>query len=205
MAYSDLYGKLTDEQLLLLIKKGNRGAFTQFYERYNKLVYAVSYKYLMNREQAEDTVQYVFIRIWEYRSDLQYGLSLKNYLYTLAKNYVLNVIRNENTAFEKNCEMAQTAPEYEDNLVETIEKKELLDNLYHAINQLPDRYKEICLMKIKENMSNKEIAERMNLSINTIKTHYSEALRLLRLSFSRMLIFIFVLILFSYLSVYLTK
>jgi RNA polymerase sigma-70 factor (ECF subfamily) len=159
----------------------------------------------MNREQAEDTVQYVFIRIWEYRSDLQYGLSLKNYLYTLAKNYVLNVIRNENTAFEKNCEIAQAAPEYEDNLVETIEKKELLDNLYQAINQLPDRYKEICLMKIKENMSNKEIAERMNLSINTIKTHYSEALRLLRLSFSRMLIFLFALILFSYLSVYLTK
>ena len=75
---------------------------------------------------AEDVVQHVFARLWEFRSELHVGISLKNYLFTMTKNHVLNLIRNENSAISKNYEIAQSTPVYEDNLIENLEKKEYI-------------------------------------------------------------------------------
>lgn len=152
---------------------------------------------------AEDVVQHVFSRLWEFRTELRVGISLKNYLFTMTKNHVLNLIRNENSAITKNYEMAQSAPAYEDNLIEDLEKKELMSNFYKAVDMLPVQKREICLMKVREELTNQEIAERMKLSVNTVKTHYSEALKLLRVHLRKMLIIVTALTLLRHLSVYL--
>ena len=154
---------------------------------------------------AEDVVQHVFSRLWEFRSELRVGISLKNYLFTMTKNHVLNLIRNENSAIAKNYEMAQSASPYEDNLIEKLEKKELMSSFYKAVDMLPAQKRDICLMKVQEELTNQEIAERMNLSVNTIKTHYSEALKLLRIHLSKMLIIVAFTTLMTFLSVLLIK
>ena len=195
--------ELNDEALFALIEKGDERAFTQAYDRYHKLLYVLAYRYLMNANMAEDVVQHVFSRLWEFRTELRVGISLKNYLFTMTKNHVLNLIRNENSAITKNYEMAQSAPVYEDNLIENLEKKELMSNFYKAVDMLPVQKREICLMKVREELTNQEIAERMKLSVNTVKTHYSEALKLLRVHLRKMLIIVTALTLLRYLSVYL--
>ena len=129
--------ELNDEALFALIEKGDERAFTQVYDRYHKLLYVLAYRYLMNANMAEDVVQHVFSRLWEFRTELRVGISLKNYLFTMTKNHVLNLIRNENSAIAKNYEMAQSAPAYEDNLIEDLEKKELMSNFYKAVDMLP--------------------------------------------------------------------
>lgn len=194
-----------DEELFALIEKGDEGAFTQAYERYHKLLYVLAYRYLMNASLAEDVVQHVFTRLWEFRSELRVGISLKNYLFTMTKNHVLNLIRNENSAIAKNYEMAQSIPTYDDNLIENLEKKELMSSFYKAVDMLPVQKRDICLMKVQEELTNQEIAERMNLSVNTIKTHYSEALKLLRIHLSKMLIIVVFTTLMTLLSVHLIK
>lgn len=205
MKDADRYTHTEDEKLFALIEQGDEGAFTQAYERYHKLLYVLAYRYLMNAAMAEDVVQHVFTRLWEFRSELRVGISLKNYLFTMTKNHVLNLIRNENSAVTKNYEMAQSAPAYEDNLVENLEKKEMMSSFYKALDMLPAQKREICLMKVEEELTNQEIAERMNLSINTIKTHYSEALKLLRKHLSKMLIIVVFTTLISFLSVHIIK
>lgn len=176
-------------------------AFTEAYNKYHRLLYSVSYRYLMDKEKAEEAVQYVFVRLWEYRSDLNIGISLKNYLFTMTKNYVLNVIRNENSAIEKQYELAQRTSEYEEDFVEKFENRERMDIFYKALDKLPEQKREICLLKVREELSNKEIAERMNLSVNTIKTHYSESLKLLRMYLKKMLMIILFLILLGVMGV----
>ena len=195
--------ELNDEALFAIIEKGDERAFTQVYDRYHKLLYVLAYRYLMNANMAEDVVQHVFSRLWEFRTELRVGISLKNYLFTMTKNHVLNLIRNENSAITKNYEMAQSAPAYEDNLIEDLEKKELMSNFYKAVDMLPVQKREICLMKVREELTNQEIAERMKLSVNTVKTHYSEALKLLRVHLRKMLIIVTALTLLRHLSVYL--
>ena len=155
----------------------------------------------MDKDKAEDAIQYVFVRLWEYRSDLNVDISLKNFLFTMTKNYVLNVIRNETSALEKNYEIAQGMSEYEDDLIVKMEKRERMDLVYKAIEKLPEQKKTICLLKLKEEMSNSEIAERMNLSVNTVKTHYSESLKFLRLCLKELLIIVIAIVLIGKIGV----
>lgn len=197
----NVYSDHTDEELFARIEQGDEEAFTQIYNKYHKLLYVLSYRYLMNAEMAEDAVQHVFTRLWEFRSELRVGVSLKNFLFTMTKNHILNIIRNENSALAKNYEMAQAEPGIEDNLIEKLEKKELMSLFYKALDKLPPQKRDICLMKVRDELTNREIAEKMKLSVNTIKTHYSDALKLLRVSLGKMLIIVIFATLFKYLCV----
>ena len=90
----------------------------------------------------------------------------------MLKNHLLNEIRNNYTALEKNYELAQ----------------EMTEQLYRAIDSLPEQKKAVCLYKLKDSLSNQEIAEKMQISIPTVKTHYSQAIKLLREHFDKLLI-----------------
>lgn len=186
---------ISDIELFARIQKGDEGAFTYAYERYNKLIYVLAYRYLMDVDRAKDVVQYVFVRLWEYRREWNIGVSLKNFLFTMAKNYMLNLIRNENTALEKQYEIAQRTSEYEDDLVEKLEHREQMSLFYQALAKLPEQKKKICLMKLQGDMSNQEIAEQLHVSINTVKSHYAEALKLLRRELLRVLMIVIILML----------
>ncbi|MDR0414587.1 MAG: RNA polymerase sigma-70 factor [Prevotellaceae bacterium] len=180
------HDKDADEQLLCLLRQGSKEAFTSVYERYHKMLYALSYRYLKNQAAAEDAVQHVFVKLWEHRADIAVEVSLRNYLYSMTKNHILNYIRNEHSALTHNYRMAQKVGNVEDNLLETIEKKELMAAFYQAIEQLSARKKEICLLKMEDKLSNQEIADRMSLSVNTVKSHYAQAVKLLRMAMSKM-------------------
>lgn len=186
----------SDNELFARIQDGDEGAFTFVYDRYNKLIYVLAYRYLMDEDRAKDVVQYVFVRLWEYRREWSIGVSLKNFLFTMAKNYMLNLIRNENTALEKQYEMAQRTLEYEDDLVEKLERREQMSLFYQVLAKLPEQKKKICLMKLRGDVSNQEIAEQLHLSINTVKSHYAEALKLLRRELLKVLMIVIILMLF---------
>ena len=178
----------TDDELLILLQKGNERAFTDIYERYHKLLYVLAYKYLKDNDTAKDAVQQIFLKLWESRSLFSIHINLRNYLYTMLKNHLLNEIRNNYTALEKNYELAQETIEYENEILSKLEEKEMTEQLYRAIDGLPEQKKAVCLYKLKDSLSNQEIAEKMQISIPTVKTHYSQAIKLLREHFDKLLI-----------------
>ncbi|WP_418823144.1 RNA polymerase sigma factor [Parabacteroides johnsonii] len=181
----------SDEYLLALLGKGDEQAFTIIYQRYHKLLYVVAYKYLKNDCSAKDSVQQIFYRLWESRSVLIINMNLRNYLYTMLKNHLLNEIRNNYMAMGKNYELAQEKVEYEDDLLDNIEKKEIEEQLYRAINGLPEQKKQVCLYKLRGNLSNLEIANKMGISVPTVKTHYAQAVKMLREHFNKLLFMIY--------------
>ena len=176
----------TDEELLRSLRSDSEEAFTCVYERYHRSLYVLAYQYLKDTAFAEDATQHVFMRLWESRALLMPGMNLRNYLYTMMKNHVLNVIRDNNTAIEKNYEIAQFAPEYEDELLAKIEGEDMRRRLYEEIDRLPEQKRQVCLYKLRGNLSNQEIAERMHISIPTVKTHYAQAIKALRIRFERL-------------------
>ena len=184
------YNCFSDEDLLSLLGQGDELAFTIIYQRYHKLLYVVAYKYLKNDCSAKDSVQQIFYRLWESRSVLIISMNLRNYLYTMLKNHLLNEIRNNYMAMEKNYELAQEKVEYEDDLLDNIEKKEIEEQLYRAINDLPEQKKQVCLYKLRSNLSNLEIANKMGISVPTVKTHYAQAVKMLREHFNKFLFMI---------------
>ena len=156
----------SDEDLLTSLRQGSEDAFTVIYERYHKLLYVLAYKYLKSTYSSEDAVQQVFLKLWEARSLLMVNVNLRNYLYTMLKNHVLNEIRNNNSAVEKNYEIVQSAPEYEDELLIKIEEQDMMSHFYQAIDHLPEQKRQVCLYKLKGNLSNQEIADKMNISVH---------------------------------------
>lgn len=181
----------TDSQLLVLLSKGNEKAFTILYNRYHKLLYVVAYNYLKSQEKAEDITQQVFLKLWESRKVLTINVNLKNYLFTMTKNLVLNEIRNNTTIVEKNYEIAQSSPSYEDELLKKLEEKDMMKHFYDAIDQLPEQKRQVCLFKLQGNLSNLEIAEKMNISVATVKTHYSQALKMLKPHLEKLLLLLY--------------
>lgn len=187
----------TDEaELFRLVQEGDRQAFTIIYEKYHKMLYVLAYRYLKDSDKASDAVQQAFIKLWEFHSDISISINLKNYLYTMTKNFILNQIRNETNALTHNYKIVQDNDEYEDNILENIERKELMNAFHQAMKLLPEQKRMVCRYKMEDKYSNQEIAEKMDISINTVKTHYAQAVKLLRLHIEKMLIFICALILF---------
>lgn len=174
---------LPDETLLSRLKEGDEKAFTTIYIRYNKMLYVLAYKYLKDSFRAEDIVQQVFLKLWEARSLFAGAINLRNYLYTSAKNLILNEIRDNFSDMEKNYAVIQNTPEFEDKLQSALEEKDLFQHFYKILAELPEQKRKICLLKIRDNLSNQEL----HISVPTVKSHYSQAIKLLRDKMGRLL------------------
>ena len=178
---------LPDETLLSRLKEGDEKAFTAIYIRYNKMLYVLAYKYLKDSFRAEDIVQQVFLKLWEARSLFAGAINLRNYLYTSAKNLILNEIRDNFSDMEKNYAVIQNRPEFEDKLQSALEEKDLFQHFYKILAELPEQKRKVCLLKIWDNLSNQEVADKLHISVPTVKSHYSQAIKLLRDKMGRLL------------------
>ncbi|MDY9919063.1 RNA polymerase sigma-70 factor [Proteiniphilum saccharofermentans] len=174
-----------DHALFILLKKRDKEAFSMIYQKYHRYLYSLALKYLKSVQMAEDAVQHVFVKLWESTADIHIEINLKNYLYTMTKNYILNMIRDHKEAVSLNYVNAQIDfPAHEDILRE-VEEKQMYEMLYKCIEQLPPQKKEICMRKLKTSDSNQEIADKMGISVHTVKSHYQESLKILRSYFQQ--------------------
>ncbi len=187
----------TDEELLTLLRNNDENAFTAIYERYHKGLYVIACKYLKEQELAKDAVQNIFLKLWEYRSLRNINISLRNYLFTMLKNHVLNEIRNNVTAMEKIYTISQTCEEANDEFISKMEEQDLMQQVYKAIERLPEQKKTVCMYKLRDNLSNKDIADKMHISIPTVKTHYAQAIRFLKNYFHKNKLFVLLFSIYS--------
>lgn len=100
--------------MFLLLKKRDKEAFSMIYQKYHRYLYALALKYLKNPEAAEDAVQHVFVKLWESTAKINIEINLKNYLYTMTKNYILNTIRDRKEEVSIHYVNAQADGEGED-------------------------------------------------------------------------------------------
>ena len=180
-----------DQVLFLLIKNRDKDAFTRLYHKYHAYLYTLALRYLKDVEMAEDTVQHVFIKLWETTSSIYIEVNVKNYLYTMTKNHILNLIRDNKETIALNYANAQHEIEDNDDFIESMEKTQLLEMLHKGIDYLPPQKKEVCLLKLEDGATNQRIADRMGISIHTVKSHYQESIKMLRNYFQKIQMFLF--------------
>lgn len=170
----------TDQNLYKKLQAGDEKAFLYLFDKYNRLLYALSYRYLKSSDDAEDAVQYTFMKLWERRESLSLGDNIKSLLFTILKNYILNELRHHKIILEKHYEIASNSQIEDDSFLHRLEETDLKKHLYRIIHNLPTQKRTICLLKIEKNLTNQEIATEMNLSIATVKSHYTQAIKMLR-------------------------
>ncbi|GEP94958.1 RNA polymerase sigma-70 factor [Chitinophaga cymbidii] len=150
------------------------------YKRYAVMLLKKAYEKTGEKETAREFVQEVFLELLERKDRLDIHTSFKAYIFTALRNRVLNYLHR--LAIHHRYEVFQeTRPPSADNDVESyLRHKELEHQMADAIQQLPEKCRQVFLLSRSEELSNKEIAERSGISVNTVEQHMRKALRLLR-------------------------
>jgi len=179
------YVRNEDHALFLLIKKRDKDAFESVYQKYHRYLYSLAVKYLKDAQLAEDAVQHVFVKLWETTKNIEIEINLKNYLYTMTKNYILNTIRDHKEEISLSYANAQIDIPGQDDIIKALEDKQMRSILYQGVESLPPQKKEVCLRKLETTDSNQQIADKMGISVHTVKSHYQESVKILRSYFQQ--------------------
>ena len=179
------YVRNEDHALFLLIKKRDKDAFAAVYQKYHRYLYSLAVKYLKDAQLAEDAVQHVFVKLWETTKNIEIEINLKNYLYTMTKNYILNTIRDHKEEISLSYANAQIDIPGQDDIIKALENKQMRSILYQGVESLPPQKKEVCLRKLETTDSNQQIADKMGISVHTVKSHYQESVKILRSYFQQ--------------------
>lgn len=180
----------TDSELVNLLIQNDEAAFSELYIRFKDRLYYFCLNLLKSKEEANDIVQEIFIRIWESRNFINPDLSFSSFLYTMARNRILNYFRDVDIDERVKCILAQRTP-VEDNSIESdLIYTEYQKILKEAIEALPPQRKKIFNMSREESLTHKEIAAQLGISVNTVQEHISESLVSLRIILASMPIFL---------------
>lgn len=169
-----------DKLIIEKISKGDRKAFSLVFEKNYRLMYAIAVKYLKDKDAAMDAVQDAFIKLWDKRSTFIEETNLRNLLYTILKNGIINEIRNNKLHYKKLYLLAQQEVETAYEPYQESRREKYMKLLCERISTLPPQQKAICELKLKHNLTNMEIAERLGIALPTVKVHYYKALKTLR-------------------------
>ena len=169
---------IADTQLIAAIKQSDYVSYNILFQRYYAQLCRYVNSMLSNINDVEDIVQDIFLSVWDNRKKINIQENIAGYLYTMAKNRTLNHIRKE-------ASYRIALEEYEKKMLEYIEENafesfEFKSALIDCINRLPDRNKEILLLHRVKSLKQKEISEKLNISIQTIKNHIWISLQKLR-------------------------
>ncbi len=168
------------ENIIARLRSGDEAAFKLVYDEHAGRVYGLAFRFLKNREQAEEIVQEVFVKLWLNKIKLDITGNLWLYLYVIAKRLCLNELKKvaqSRDLFNKLMQDIEAADDNTQNLVAFAELEKISSEV---IALLPKQQKKIFLLSRLDGLSHKEIAEKLSLSPHTVKNHMVEALRLIR-------------------------
>lgn len=170
----------SDIELMDKIRQGDMTAFGLLYARYADLIYRHILVRVNSSFDADDIFQSFFLNLWEKRDSIQINTSVKGYLLTWLKNFILNTIREEQIRTKYHTQGQENWTEAHDYTWTQIVATDLDEKLKKVVAQFPPRLQTIYLLSREENLTIKEIAERLSLSKQTVKNQLTEALRRLR-------------------------
>lgn len=171
---------MDDRLLVSEFLKGNVKSFDSLHEKYSERLYGFAFKLLKNKEDALDTVQETFLRVWQKRKELDEDKSFKAFLFTISYNIIMDQLRkrlsdhNYLEFLKKNFKIEQVTSENAADF-NILEKQ-----IQSFIGDLPLRRQEIYRLSREKGLSNKEIAEKLNISVKTVEAQINLAVKFLK-------------------------
>ena len=176
---------MNQRRLILGLKRGDHDSYEALFDLYYAKFVNFADAILRDRPVAKDIVQEAFIKIWVNRDRLDESQSLENFIYVIVKRLILNYIRDNKPAESLDTVKAHTVQN------DTLGGQDLVviaDETRHRIqdiiSKMPPQRRRVFLMSRNQGMSNKEIAQELQISVKTVERHMTLALAELRANIS---------------------
>lgn len=174
-----------DFEQVELLKRGNMEAFSGLFRKYSERLYAFSLSITKDTYIAEEITQLVFLKVWEKRHKIDEYLSFKSFLFAISYSETMSWLRKE-TAEKRKINHWGEQLKFSTNETNFEVEFNSIDNLaQQIIEQLPERRREIFKLSREQGLTNKEIAEKLGLSVKTVENQMTAALKTIKESLGK--------------------
>ncbi|MDN5210885.1 RNA polymerase sigma-70 factor [Fulvivirgaceae bacterium BMA12] len=170
---------MQEKDLVKRIRKGNEKAFRGLYGLYFHKVANYAFKLLRTEEDAGEVAQDVFIKLWNMRTELDPKKPVSGLLFKITKFTAIDFIRKQRSAV-RTIHIGEMPVAVGHTFDHDLYGRELYDEYLKILNKLPEKRRQIFQMSRDENLSHKEIAAKLNISIKTVETQIRLALQQIR-------------------------
>ena len=183
----NLWYAYSDKELIISLKKNNERAFRHIFDIWHKKLYHFSIRYLHNNEHAEEIVHDTLVKLWSVRHKLDENRPIGALLFTICKRLCLNRLRDAAKISRISEDLWSNYSDITNNTEEALQLTELKKLTDLAVNKLSKQQQLIFKMSREEGLSHLEIAEKLNISKETVKKHSADAVKLLKEYFRKYL------------------
>jgi len=169
---------LTDQEIIRLFHQDDHQGFKMAFDKYYTILCMFAGQITGDYHLAEDAVQSVFIKCWKNQSFYSINESLRSYLFASVRNESLNLVKQNKNNLLTGLDSAMAKET--DLYPETIPDEDQLQALQHAIDQLPEKCKQVFESVVIEDNSYKEAAAKLGISVNTVKTQLCRGMQKIR-------------------------
>jgi RNA polymerase sigma-70 factor, ECF subfamily len=169
-----------DKALLANIKNDNKLAFDSLFRKYYTPLSRFAFKLNGSEAAAEEAVQEVFINFWEHRHHLEVSKSVLSYLFKAVRNKVYEQFIKAKTRAKYEEEYVANVPEHEEHQESDLDSYEIACLVWTAVEQLPEKCREIFQLSRDEGLTYNEIAVHLNISSKTVENQMGIAFKKLR-------------------------
>lgn len=155
----------------------DRTNFNQLFDLYYKELTRFVLSLVNDSETARDLVHDIFLQVWNNRTKLDPGKSIKSYMFTSARNSALNYLKHRQVVATNEKEIIRVYQEAQESNEDIEQRIELVQK---KLNKLPEKQFLVIQKCCMEGKMYKEVAEELGISENTVKTHFMRAMRFLR-------------------------
>jgi len=169
-----------DLNTIELLREGDPLVFRKVFDEYHRRVYAYVLKKTASDYIAEETMQLTFVKLWKYRRSLTSDHSVATYIFRIASTTMIDLIRlekNKRTVLSAIRGQAGTAAS---DTGFSVEEAELKKQIRVVVRRMPEMQKKVFEMSRFDEKTHREIAVALSISIKTVETHISRALKFLR-------------------------
>lgn len=169
-------GNKSEKNTLLKLKEGSSESFEDLFHQYGGRLYNFILKLSSGDTYlAEEMVQRTFVKIWETHTSVNPNKSFISYLCTIAKNMLMNEYEHETVKYVYRDYALKYYSSFDNSTEKDVNKNLLEEYIDSLIAELPPARKQVFILSRKEMLSNKEIAEHLNISESTVQTQLSKA------------------------------
>lgn len=173
---------MTEEEIIARLKCQEEAAFGELFDLYYEKLYLFAEKFIYDCDKAHDVVQEVYIKIWENASRLELRTSIRYYLFRAVRNGCLNYLKSLQIEDRHNRKYAEA--HIESHTIDMVEDEELLNKIRSVLDELPEKCREVCLLRFAEGYKYKEIAEKLEMNENTVKAQLHRGMDKLKETFA---------------------